>query len=1112
MRRLEHYTFTSDTNRSPMMTWIHETPIDCFLGDNETRLFVMSSNNNSVAEYRIVDGNLGGIIFTGKEFWYGGTVSGTGLRFNPEGTKMYILGPNPGLIFVFTLSIPWDLDTCTYDGNDKRSNLSLGASRIGFDFSHDGNYIFAQHLSAATVKRWELTESWNVQTMVDATTVANSTSVSVSGLGNTNHNKIRLAANGQYFYVTADTGPGWIKCFEMAESYNLNTSSYHSHFSVNVHAYDVLAGSSIFQFKDISAIEVADDGSYVIVGCQTYDHFLKFEMPTPYFANSVNELNNHRWGKNFISATSAPVRMNFADNGKYMYVNDGSTTWRRHEVLEGWPRWDPVSYALGVWTSSAYDSTWPDNFLLYYGSMHFINEGKNLLIVGMDNENDYPTQCIRKYTLGTPYDISNANTVYWSGDLINDQLNLREVIGGDWLYTKPKEIRNSGYNSCSHFTDNGLNFYYIEWGAVDNSGDGKLYHIKFSSPWDFTTATYAGKIDSPFLLAIDHALPDWYTYGNDYHDWYANDIIVSPDGRQLLIQDGNQGSSQYLFGMSTPFELSTAQFIRKLNLRSTPSADIFPLNYAFAQSPDGKYLYLSDWSYGQISRLEMLEANNYATATSALKVRNMTGPGERTIENCYNLNFNPEGTKCIYLAFDYILISQFTMSVPWEIGTSQHDYSHILWNDNTVGSSHIGIHVHPDGNIIYALMTVNSGANSRSAIQTFQLGESWNLRSMISNTSPHILDPNEAPTNIDNFVMNPDGTSLYYFKYDETLIYEYTMSEAWNVQTAQVSTTANLHLIAPDYFSMAQLDSFRRFTINNAGDTLLWTDGIKDKIELFYFKESWNLAAGLVYDNTYEDKYNWFASYNRPILSPLTGDFVGGLEFANNDNYIFQINYSGTYQSMMFQFTYQGDDKVSNETINVGNWLNENNESANLHLSVDDMGLGSKGSNLKSEFITYYANSSQLILGFANTMPSTNNKYFGELNVDINRLGLDIQANLSYRISITEDETVLKTWTGFIGKNKLLMLREPLSKSLIDSIGNFDNVRIKIEGYSTTNTNITINTDGDTFGTPILAGPIIGTLYTDVDVYGTTIVSGPLIVAEFDDSIDTFGSHTLTQL
>lgn len=86
------------------------------------------------------------------------------IEFSSDGSKFYVIGFNPAIIHQYSLGTNWDVSTATYDSKSF-SLASQESSLMDTAFSSDGTKFFAIGLQHDSVFKYSLSTAWDISTM-----------------------------------------------------------------------------------------------------------------------------------------------------------------------------------------------------------------------------------------------------------------------------------------------------------------------------------------------------------------------------------------------------------------------------------------------------------------------------------------------------------------------------------------------------------------------------------------------------------------------------------------------------------------------------------------------------------------------------------------------------------------------------------------------------------------------------------------------------------------------------------------------------------------------------------------------------------------------------------
>ena len=141
-----------------------------------------------------------------------------GFAFKPDGTKLYIAGNQNDRIYQYSLSTAFDISTMTYDNVSKY----VGSEELflaGVRFNNDGTKMYVVGYNTDEVEEYNLSTAWNV-----STATYNSVNFSIS---DTNPREVIFNSDGSKMYVLGD-GNLSIYQYSLSTNFDLSTASYNN--------------------------------------------------------------------------------------------------------------------------------------------------------------------------------------------------------------------------------------------------------------------------------------------------------------------------------------------------------------------------------------------------------------------------------------------------------------------------------------------------------------------------------------------------------------------------------------------------------------------------------------------------------------------------------------------------------------------------------------------------------------------------------------------------------------------------------------------------------------------------------------------------------------------
>jgi len=145
--------------------------------------------------------------------------------FNNDGTKMYIIGTTNATVYQYTLSSAFDISTASYD-SISFSIVSQATGTTGISFNDDGTKMYVVGTSNDTVFQYSLSTAYDL-----STASYDSVSFSVASQDNL-PNDVVFSNDGTKMFIVASTADTVFQ-YSLSSGFDLSTASYNS-ISFNV--------------------------------------------------------------------------------------------------------------------------------------------------------------------------------------------------------------------------------------------------------------------------------------------------------------------------------------------------------------------------------------------------------------------------------------------------------------------------------------------------------------------------------------------------------------------------------------------------------------------------------------------------------------------------------------------------------------------------------------------------------------------------------------------------------------------------------------------------------------------------------------------------------------
>ena len=561
--------------------------------NDHTKLYVIGTSGDDINEYDLsVPCDVSTAVFNDTFSIAAQDTAPSGMAFNNDGTKVYVVGNINDNINEYDLAVPYDVSTGVF--NDAFSVAAQETSPQGMTFNRDGTILYVVGLAGDDINVYSLSTAFDVSTGVFTERFL------VSGQ-DTSPQGLAFNNDGSKLFVVGNTGNDVneysIGVGDFTEA-NANDGSIDGSQSLCI----VLDGDT---FQDTNGDGVLDIGSEVTIGNspagltpvmtlsegdtkatltflgsalvhQNIDDItgLTFDFDDSAFLNlQASDVANSGSGGPFAPG----VGINFTDNERCLtYFGP-----------------DAYDISLGVHNdllSIAAQETNPEGIA-------FNNDGTRLYVVGTNGDD------INEYILSVPYDVSTgvfvdsysvASEETGPRDLVFNNTGTKVfVIGTTGDDVNEYELQNpfdlstlvfvdSFSVSAQETTPQALAFNDIgnKMYVMGSNGDD-INEYDLSIAFDVSTASF----NDVFSVAAQEATPTGLTFNQD--------------GLKLFVV-GSAGDDVNEYNLATPYDVSTGVFFRSFSVRTeeaTPRGLLF--------NPDGSKLYVIGSNGDEINEFDI---------------------------------------------------------------------------------------------------------------------------------------------------------------------------------------------------------------------------------------------------------------------------------------------------------------------------------------------------------------------------------------------------------------------------------------------------------------------------------------------------------------------------
>lgn len=440
-------------------------------------------------------------------------------------------------------------------------------------------------------------------------------------------------------------------------------------------------------------------------------------------------------GQSFLtSAEGSPTGLFFKPDGTKMYVT-GDGLDRVYEYALS-TAWDVTTASFGPYVTVG---TNPE-------CLFFSPDGTKMYTAS--SSSDY----MAAYTLTTAWDVTSAGSASFV-DISSFELVIRGLF----------------------FSPDGLNMY------ITGTASSAVKQLTLSTAWDVSTASFLQQFSLVSSIGTEE------------------DLSFNEDGTRMFVLDSSTDDVTS-FALSTPWDISTASVLSTFSVaaqETTPSALFmsaagfmyvlgpskrtvyqYPLGgfsvYDRERSPsdvffkpDGTEMYIIGTTGDDVNQYSLSTAWDTSTATYT----RVFDTGTVTLAP-QGLYFKPDGTTLYTIGSSSDAVSQWSLSVPWDISSTSYVQQFSVSTQDTFPTA---VHFKTDGTKMFVMGLTGDDINE------YDLSTAWDISTAAFNQSFSVISEDGQSYGL---FFKPDGTKMYTTGTAGDEANEYDLSTAWDVSTA----------------------------------------------------------------------------------------------------------------------------------------------------------------------------------------------------------------------------------------------------------------------------------------------------------------------------------------
>jgi PGF-pre-PGF domain-containing protein len=392
------------------------------------------------------------------------------------------------------------------------------------------------------------------------------------------------------------------------------------------------------------------------------------------------------------------------------------------------------------------------------------------------------------------------------------------------------------------FNGTGSKMYVLDGSKVDQ--------YTLSTPWNVSTATYDnvqfsfssqtsagagiffnGTGDKMYIIATSTAVVYQYTLSDPWNissaiydevnfsvasqDTAATDVFFKPEGDKMYVA-GVTNDRIFQYTLSNPWNVSSATY-DNINIITTGEGN----NQGLFFNSSGDKMYFVGSDNDMVFQYTLSDPWNLSSATSDninLSVVSQEGTP-------VGVFFKSEGDEMYVIGNVNDFVHQYSLSTPFNLSTATYNTIRVSIGGQETAPT--GVFFKDDGTKAYL-----TGSFS-DAVHEYNLSTPWDISTASYNNVKVIVQSQDS--NPRALFFKPDGAKMYFVGSDNDMVFQYTLSDPWNVSSA---TYDNVN------FSVTTEEADPRgLFFNSSGNKMYIIGTINDSVFSYTLSDPWNISS-----------------------------------------------------------------------------------------------------------------------------------------------------------------------------------------------------------------------------------------------------------------------------
>lgn len=601
------------------------------------RMYILGQSADAIFEYTLTTAwDISTGSFSGNSFSIAAQeLTGTGLAFSTDGTRMFVVGTTNRTVYTYTMATPWAIAGAVASGVNY-SVASIDTAPSSLVFASDGTAFYIHGVTNDRVYAFTMSTPWDVSTAAprpaswSASYFAPSGRQFAIGTQEASPTDVFFRDDGTRMYVVG-TGVDTVFQYDLATAWDVSTAVYNN-VSFSVAGQDLTPQGVFF----------GDNGSIMYMVGATNRRVYQYTLSTPWAVNSAT------FSKFFQLSDTAPNSVWFSGDGTWMFVLGNTNKLVYRFALS--TAWD-----IATATASGQSPVLATGETAVTG-MTFDPTGTSMYIVGTLLDR------VQRYALSTAWDVSTA-TPTESGSvaaLETAPVGIYYRPDGNFMYlvgstndTVYQAVPMDNLNVLAQDTAGG-DFCFSTDGTrlflVGNTADA-IFQYDLSTPFQLISGTYSNKSLSVGL-----------------YEPVPTGLAANPNGNELFVC-GTNNDRVVSFTLPTSWDLTGSSVTRTPwdvrgafangNLISVAAQDTAPTGTCFR--PDGTRFFMVGTTTDAIYEYDLTTPWDLSTASFSFK-RYLIGAFENLATG---VAFSVDGSSAFFVGSAADQIQQLDLRMPW---------------------------------------------------------------------------------------------------------------------------------------------------------------------------------------------------------------------------------------------------------------------------------------------------------------------------------------------------------------------------------------------------------------------------------------------------------------